>query len=85
MSIDIAFALGYCVLKSAQLPVGSDAQASLARIVEAASAAARAVTDPDAPVHCSFGDVRAADYLWQLNIARCFLAHEIAMALGSRA
>ena len=65
--------------------IGSDAHASLGRIVEAASAAARAVTDPDATVHCSFGDVTAADYLWQLNIARCFLAHEIAMALGSRA
>jgi hypothetical protein len=65
--------------------LGSDAQASLGRIVEAATAAARTVTDPDATAHCSFGDVTVADYLWQLNIARCFLAHEIAMAIGSRA
>jgi hypothetical protein len=65
--------------------LGSDAQASLGRIVEAAGAAVRTVTDPDATVHCSFGDVPASNYLWQLNIARCFLAHEVAMALGSRA
>jgi hypothetical protein len=36
-------------------------------------------------VHCSFGDVDAREYLLQLIIARSFLAHDIAMALGSRA
>ncbi len=65
--------------------LGSDAHASLTRIVEAACAAAKAVTDPQATVHCSFGDVPTDNYLWQLNIARCFLAHDIAMAIGSRA
>jgi hypothetical protein len=65
--------------------LGGGAQAALTRIVEAACAAARTVTDPDATVHCSFGDVTVSNYLWQLNIARCFLAHEVAMAVGSRA
>jgi hypothetical protein len=62
-----------------------DTQAALARITEAACAAARTVTDPEATVHCSFGDISAREYLLQLDIARCFLAHDIAMALGSRA
>lgn len=65
--------------------LGSDAQGALTRIVDAACTAARATTDPNATVHCSFGDVTTSDYLWQLNIARCFLAHDVAMALGSRA
>ena len=65
--------------------LGDDPHGSVARISEAACAAASQVTDGDAIVHCSFGDFAARDYFWQLNIARCFLAHEIAMALGSRA
>ena len=57
----------------------------LAQIVAAACAAARAVDDAAATVHCSFGDVDVDEYLLQLIIARSFLAHDIAMALGSRA
>jgi hypothetical protein len=57
----------------------------LAQVVAAACAAARTVDDPAATVHCSFGDVDAREYLLQLIIARSFLAHDIAMALGSRA
>jgi hypothetical protein len=58
---------------------------ALAEIVAAACAAARTVDDADAIVHCSFGDVDAREYLLQLIIARSFLAHDVAMALGSRA
>ncbi|HEV7470864.1 MAG: hypothetical protein JWP64_1016 [Pseudonocardia sp.] len=65
--------------------LGSDAAAAVARISGPACAAAAEVTDGDAIVHCSFGDVAARDYFWQLNIARCFLAHDVAMHLGSRA
>lgn len=65
--------------------LGSDTRAALTQIVEAACAAAGTVTDPGATVHCGFGDVTTSNYLWQLNIARCFIAHDIAMALGSRA
>lgn len=65
--------------------LGGDPQAGLTRIVEAARAAAKTATDPAATVHCGSGDVTTSDYLWQLAIARCFLAHDVAMALGSRA
>ena len=65
--------------------LGTEPQAALARIVAAADAAARTVTDPDATVHCSFGDIPAREYFLQLNIARSFLAHDIAMGIGSRA
>lgn len=65
--------------------LGDAPHASVARISDAACAAASQITDGDAVVHTSFGDFAARDYFWQINIARCFLAHEIAMALGSRA
>jgi hypothetical protein len=65
--------------------LGSDAAAAVARISGLACAAAADVTDGDAIVHCSFGDISARDYFWQLDIARCFLAHDLAMHLGSRA
>lgn len=65
--------------------LGADPQASLTKIVDAARAAAATVDDPDKTVHSSFGDVSTSTYLWQLNIARCFIAHDVAMALGSRA
>lgn len=65
--------------------LGDDPHAAVTRISDAACAAASQVTDGDAVVHCDAGEVAARDYFWQLDIARCFLAHEIAMALGSRA
>ena len=65
--------------------LGSAPQSALTTIVAAACAAAKTVEDPTEPVHCGFGDVPTDTYLWQLNIARCFIAHDIAMALGSRA
>ncbi len=36
-------------------------------------------------VHGSNGDVSTRDYLRQLTITRCFVAHDVAMHLGSRA
>jgi hypothetical protein len=57
----------------------------LAQVVAAACAAAGTVDDAEGIVHCSFGDISAREYLLQLNIARSFLAHDVAMALGSRA
>lgn len=40
--------------------------------------------DRDAPVHCSYGEAPTWHYLWQLNIARTVLAHDVAMCLGVR-
>jgi uncharacterized protein (TIGR03086 family) len=62
--------------------LGADLQAALARICARARDAARQVTDGDATVHCSFGTVPMWDYLWQLNVARCLTAHDIAVHLG---
>ncbi|MFC4944774.1 hypothetical protein [Pseudonocardia sp. GCM10023141] len=65
--------------------LGSDPQMAIVRISDAACAAARKVTDPDAVVHCSFGDVTTSEYFMQINIVRCFLAHDVAFHLGSTA
>ena len=42
-----------------------------------------AVWPTRAMVHCSFGDCPAADYFWQLNIARALSAHDVAVHIGS--
>ena len=50
--------------------LGSDPRGNVERISAAACDAARKVTDREAIVHCSYGDVPTWDYFWQLNIAR---------------
>ena len=63
--------------------LGDDPATSITRISTAASGAARGVTDRDAIVHCSYGDVPAWDYFWQLNVARTLAAHDVAAHIGS--
>lgn len=65
--------------------LGTDPHAAVAAVSAAACAAAEKVTDAAAVVHAEGGDVPVSDYLWHRNIARCFLAHDVAMHLGSRA
>jgi hypothetical protein len=65
--------------------LGDDPQAAVGRHSAEACAAARDVSDPDAVVHGPEGDVPAARYLRRLTVERCFLAHDIAIHLGSRA
>jgi hypothetical protein len=62
--------------------LGDDPHGNIARIAERARAAAARVVDRDAVVHCSYGDVPAWDYFWQLNVARTLAAHDIARHLG---
>jgi hypothetical protein len=62
--------------------LGDDPHAALAEVCGRARSAARQVTDREATVHCSFGDVRARDYFWQLNVARSLTAHDVAVHLG---
>lgn len=64
--------------------LGTDPSRAIEVIVASAAAAAREVTDRDAPVHCSYGEAPTWHYLWQLNIARTVLAHDVAMCLGVR-
>ena len=65
--------------------LGEDPMGQIALLAGAASEAARAAVDGDAPVPSPFGDVSTRDYLLQLTLARCFLAHYIAAYLGSTA
>ena len=65
--------------------LGTDPARTVRTVAEAAATAVRKVDDGEQVVHCSFGDISTSLYLWQLDIARCFLAHQIAMHLGSRA
>jgi hypothetical protein len=62
--------------------LGSDPPGNLERISAAACDAARKITDRDAIVHCSYGDVPTWDYFWQLNIARAIGAHDVAQHIG---
>ncbi|PXY24486.1 hypothetical protein BA062_30235 [Prauserella flavalba] len=62
--------------------LGDDPAGNLTRLGEAARAAARTVTDREAPVHCSYGVCATWDYFWQLNVARTLTAHDVAAHLG---
>lgn len=66
-------------------PLGDDRQATVVRTAEAASAAARQVSQGDAVVHAGYGDVSAGDYLLWLAVTRSLLAHYVASYLGSTA
>jgi hypothetical protein len=63
--------------------LGSDRRGNVERISAAACDAARKVTDREAIVHCSYGDVPTWDYFWQLNIARTIGAHDVARLIGA--
>jgi uncharacterized protein (TIGR03086 family) len=62
--------------------LGDDPVASFEKIVDAACAAADAVTDLDAVAHLSFGDFTVREYFWQISSFRALRAHDIALALG---
>jgi len=63
--------------------LGDDPKTSFAKIVETACAAAQAFDDPDRNVHCSFGDFKAREYFWQINMFRGLRAHDIAEVIGT--
>ncbi len=65
--------------------LGADAQATVTRLADAACVAARRVSDGEAVVHPVYGDASTSDYLVRTTIARAFLAHNVAMYLGSTA
>jgi hypothetical protein len=62
--------------------LGDDPKGNFAAIVDRAVAAAKALDDPDRTVHCSFGDFKAYEYLWQANMFRGLRAHDIARMIG---
>ena len=63
--------------------LGDNPAASYAAIAEAAAAAALALDDLDRTVHCSFGDFKAREYLWQANYFAGVRAHDIARVVGA--
>jgi hypothetical protein len=65
--------------------LGGDPQASITRIAAAASGAAAQVTDGEAVVRASHGDVSTRAYLQWITITRSLVAHYVAAYLGSTA
>jgi uncharacterized protein (TIGR03086 family) len=63
--------------------LGDDPKGSFAALVETACAAAREFDDLDRVVHLSFGDFKAREYFWQINMFRGLRAHEIARVIGA--
>jgi uncharacterized protein (TIGR03086 family) len=62
--------------------LGDDPKARFAAIVDRACAAVRELDDLERTVHCSFGDFKAREYLWQTNWFRGSRAHDIAKVIG---
>jgi len=63
--------------------LGNQPAASYAAIAERAAAAAGEVGDLERTVHCSFGDFKAREYLWQANSFAGVRAHDIAKVVGA--
>jgi uncharacterized protein (TIGR03086 family) len=63
--------------------LGDDPKARFAALVERACTAARELGDLDRVVHLSFGDFKAREYFWQINMFRGLRAYEIAKVIGA--
>jgi hypothetical protein len=63
--------------------LGPDPHGGLTAASAAACAAVREVGDGAAVVQTESDRLTVSELLWRLDIARCFLAHDIAMQLGS--
>lgn len=59
-----------------------DPKGNFAQLVERACAAVEALDDLDRTVHCSFGDFKAREYLWQINSFRGLRARDLAIVIG---
>lgn len=62
--------------------LGNDPKINYAALVEKGVAAAQEVDDLDRVVHCSFGDFKAREYFWQINMFRGTRAYDIAKLIG---
>ena len=62
--------------------LGDAPKSAFARIVDLACTAALGLDDPARPVHTSFGDYPANEYLWQVSSFRGLRAHDIAKLIG---
>lgn len=62
--------------------LGDNPKAAFAAIVDTAVAAAEGLDDLERTVHCSFGDFKEREYLWQINGFRGLRAWDIAKVIG---
>ena len=63
--------------------LGDDPAGNFASLVERACTAARELGDLDRVVHLSFGDFKAREYFWQMNMFRGLRAYEIGKVIGA--
>lgn len=63
--------------------LGDDPKGNFAALVERACTAARELGDLDRVVHLSFGDFKAREYFWQINMFRGLRAYEIGKVIGA--
>ena len=63
--------------------LGEDPKARFAELVDKACAAVREFDDLDRVVHLSFGDFKAREYFWQINMFRGLRAYELARVIGA--
>jgi hypothetical protein len=63
--------------------LGGDPKGNFAALVERACTAARELGDLDRVVHLSFGDFKAREYFWQINMFRGLRAYEIGKVIGA--
>jgi hypothetical protein len=62
--------------------LGEDPKLNFANIVAKAIQAASNFKQLDLQVHCSFGDFKAREYFWQINMFRGLRARDIAKLIG---
>ncbi len=65
--------------------LGDNPKENFGAIVENAIMAAKKIEDLDMVVHCSFGDYKAREYFWQINMFRGLRARDIALIIGADA
>jgi uncharacterized protein (TIGR03086 family) len=63
--------------------LADDPKGNFEAIVDKATAAAEGLDDLERTVHCSFGDYKAREYLWQANVFRSMRANDIARMIGA--
>lgn len=63
--------------------LGDDPKSAYAKLFDAATAAVKAQSDLDQPVHLTYGDYPAREYLWHVSIFRGFRSYQFANWIGT--
>lgn len=62
--------------------LGDDIVYDFSILTDKAISAVKSLNDYDRTVHCSFGDFKAREFLWQANSFRGFRSYDIAKLIG---